>query len=350
MKRSVILAAAMAAVIGFTGCAAPAGTSASEPTPAKSVNLYTDRHYESDDALYRTFTEQTGITVNVVKGKSDELIERLKTEGADSEADLLVLADAGRLHLAKTSELLQKASSEILNANIPEKFRDQDGQWYGMTKRARVIIYSKERVNPAELSTYADLADPKWEKKILIRSSENIYNQSLLASFIELNGEDSAKAWAAGIVKNMARDPEGGDRDQAKAIAAGLGDVAVMNTYYFGQMLNSSDVEEKKVAEGLGVFFPDQEAEGTHVNISGVALTRVSKNKDAAIQLMEYLSGEEAQKLYAEANYEYPVNPKVEPSELLKSWGSFKEQEIPLNVLGNFNTDAVRLFGEVGWK
>ncbi len=353
MKRSIlaVTSLAMAAVLAFTGCAAaPAGESSPTSATQKSVNLFTDRHYESDDALYQKFTEQTGIKVNVVKGKSDELIERLKTEGADSEADLLVLADAGRLHLAKTAELLQTASSETLDANIPEKFRDQDGQWYGMTKRARVLIYSKERVNPADLSTYAELTDPRWEKKILIRSSENVYNQSLLASFLELNGEASAKAWAAGIVKNMARDPEGGDRDQAKAIAAGLGDIAVMNTYYFGQMLNSSDPEEKKVAEELGVFFPDQNGSGTHVNISGVGLTKVSRNKDAAIMLMEYLSGEEAQKLYAEANYEYPVNPKVEPSELLKSWGSFKEQEIPLNALGDFNTDAVRLLGEVGWK
>lgn len=353
MKRSIltVTSLAMAAVLAFAGCAAPPASEGTQaPAAPKSVNLYTDRHYESDDALYQKFTDETGIQVNVVKGKSDELIERLKTEGADSEADLLVLADAGKLHQAKVSELLQTASSETLNANIPEKFRDRDGQWYGMTKRARVIVYSKERVNPADLSTYGDLTDPRWEKRILIRSSENVYNQSLLASFIELNGKDAAQAWAADIVKNMARDPEGGDRDQAKAIVAGLGDVAVMNTYYFGQMLNSSDAEEKKVAEALGVFFPDQNGSGTHVNISGAGLTKVSKNTAEALSLMEYLSGEEAQKLYAEANYEYPVNPNVEPSTLLKSWGPFKEQEISLNVLGDLNTEAVRILGEVGWK
>ena len=353
MKKStlIVTSIAMLAVLAFTGCSAPLAVEKTEvPAIQKSVNIYTDRHYESDDALYQKFTDQTGIKVNVVKGKPDELIERLKTEGADSEADLLVLADAGKLHQAKAAELLQKATSKTLNTNIPEKFRDLDGQWYGITKRARVIIYSKERVNPLDLSTYADLTDTRWEKKILIRSSENVYNQSLLASFIKLNGKEAAKKWAAGIVKNMARDPEGGDRDQAKAIAAGLGDIAVMNTYYFGQMLNSSDVEEKKVAEALGVFFPDQNGSGTHVNISGVGLTKVSKNTVEAIELMEYLSGEEAQKLYAEANYEYPVNPKVGPSELLKSWGTFKEQDIQLNVLGDLNTDAVRVFGEVGWK
>lgn len=353
MKKNVLILTSivMTAVIALTGCSPSPEVKKSEaPMSEQVVNLFTDRHYESDDALYKMFTDQTGIKVNVVKGKPDELIERLKTEGADSEADLLVLADAGKLHQAKVADLLQTTSSETLNTNIPEKFRDKDGQWYGMTKRARVIVYSKERVNPSDLSTYADLTDSRWEKKILIRSSENVYNQSLLASFIELNGKDTAKAWAAGIVKNMSREPEGGDRDQAKAIVAGLGDVAVMNTYYFGQMLNSSDVEEKKVAEALGVFFPDQNGSGTHVNISGIGLTKVTKNKDAAIALMEYLSGEEAQKLYAEANYEYPVNPKVEPSELLKSWGTFKEQDIPLNILGDLNVDAVQLFGEVGWK
>lgn len=342
---------AIATLLVVSGCSAgPVAEKATEPTKEKSVNLYTDRHYESDDELYKMFTAQTGIKVNIVKGKPDELIERLKTEGADTEADLLVLADAGKLHQAKTSGLLQAASSEILTNNIPEKFRDRDGQWYGLTKRARVIVYSKERVNVDELSTYADLTDERWKSRILIRSSENVYNQSLLASFIELNGKDSAREWAAGIVKNMARDPEGGDRDQAKAIVAGIGDVAVMNTYYFGQMLNSSDAEEKKVAEALGVFFPDQNSTGTHVNISGIGLTKVSKNTSEALALMEYLSGEEAQKQYAEANYEYPVNPIVEPSELLKSWGAFKEQEISLNILGDKNADAVQLFDEVGWK
>lgn len=353
MRKGLLAATsiAMAAVIAITGCsAAPASVLTPTAEAPQAVNLFTDRHYESDDALYQKFTEETGIKVNVVKGKSDELLERLKTEGADSEADLLVLADAGRLHQAKTAELLQAVSSETLSANIPEKFRDKDGQWFGMTKRARVIVYSKGKVNPADLSTYADLADGRWEKKVLIRSSENVYNQSLLASFISLEGEEAARKWAADMVKNMARDPEGGDRDQAKAIAAGLGDIAVMNTYYLGQMLNSTDPEEKKVAEAMGVFFPDQEGAGTHVNISGVGLTKVSKNTDAAIKLMEFLSGEAAQQAYAEANYEYPVNPKVEPSELLKSWGTFKEQEIPLNVLGELNKDAVRIFGEVGWK
>lgn len=353
MKMKSVRAASLALALTLivTGCSkAPSESAQNVPVEPQVVNLYTDRHYEVDDAIYNAFTEETGIKVNVVKGKSDELIERLKTEGGDSEADLLILADAGRLHQAKVSGLLQSAKSEVLNSNIPEKLRDREGEWYGLTKRARIIVYSKERVNPAELSTYADLADPRWEKKVLIRSSENVYNQSLMASVIELNGADAAKAWAEAMVRNMARNPEGGDRDQAKAVAAGIGDVAVMNTYYLGQMLNSSDEEEKKVAEGLGVFFPDQETTGTHVNISGIGLTRAAKHKEAAMMLMEYLSGAGAQKAFAENNYEYPVNKDVPASELLQSWGAFKEQELPLNVLGELNAEAVRIFGEVGWK
>ncbi len=314
------------------------------------VNLYTSRHYETDDALYDAFTKETGIKVNVVKGEENELIERLSREGAATKGDLFLTSDAGRLHWAKEKNLLQSVVSETLQNNIPENLRDQDNQWFGLTKRARIIVYSKERVNPTNLSTYEDLTEPKWKGKVLVRPSENLYNQSLLASFIALNGEEQAKAWAKGIVKNMARTPQGNDRDQAKAIVAGEGDVAIMNTYYVGNMLNSEDQEEVKVAEQVGVFFPNQETNGTHINVSGVALTKHAKNKENAIKLMEYLSGEEAQGKFAEANYEYPVNPNVEPSELLKSWGDFKEQDLNLTKLGENNVKAVQLFNEAGWK
>jgi len=314
------------------------------------VNLYTSRHYDSDQALYDLFTEQTGIAVNVVQGESDELIERLKREGESTQADLFITADAGNLYRGKESGLFQAVESEELFNNIPEKLRDVDNQWFGLTKRARVIVYDKERVDPAQLSTYEDLADERWKGKVLIRSSENIYNISLLASFIAINGEEKAKEWAQGIVNNMAQPPQGGDRDQAKAVAAGIGDVAIMNTYYLGTMLNSADPEEVKVAESLGVFFPNQETTGTHINISGIALTKHAKNKEAAIKFMEFLSGPEAQKQFAEGNYEYPANPSVEPADVLKSWGEFKEQEINLSLLGEYQADAIRIFNEVGWK
>ncbi|WBW96882.1 Fe(3+) ABC transporter substrate-binding protein [Oceanirhabdus sp. W0125-5] len=363
--KGLLTAIGMAAVIGvtaLTGCTSQNNevkentkNNAVEEKVEKSdekqvVNLYSDRHYDTDEELYKLFTEETGIEVNVVKGKADELIERLDREGKDTEADLLVVADAGRLHRAEEKGLLQEVESETLFNNIPENLRDDNNNWFGLTMRGRVIVYSKDRVNPSELSTYMDLTSPKWEGKILVRSSENIYNQSLLASLIEIHGEEKAKEWAEGVLKNMARDPEGNDRAQATAVVAGEGDLAIMNTYYIGKMLNSSNPEEVKVAENVGVFFPDQNGDGTHVNVSGVGMTKEAKNKENALKLMEFLSSEKAQKQYAQANYEYPVNKNVEASELLKSWGEFETQKINLSKLGENNSKAVKIFNEIGWK
>ena len=264
--------------------------------------------------------------------------------------DLFLTADVGRLYRAKEEGLLQAVSSDTLSTQVPANFRDIDDMWVGLTKRARVLVYNKAKVKPEELSTYEALTEDTWKGRVLVRSSESVYNQSLLASFIEIMGEGKAKEWAQGIVNNFAQNPEGGDRDQAKAIAAGIGDVAIMNTYYFGQMLNSQDTEEVKVAENLGVFFPNQETTGTHVNISGAGVVNGSKNADNALKLLEFLTGEEAQGQFASANYEFPVNKNVEPNELLKSWGDFKEQDIPLTTLGENNAKAIIIFNEVGWK
>lgn len=314
------------------------------------VNLFTSRHYDVDDQLYAQFTEQTGIKVNVVKGKESELIERLTREGEATEGDIFFTADAGKLHAAKEQGLLQKVDSEVLAKNIPANLRDKDSEWFGFTKRARVIVYAKDRVDPSQLSTYEDLADPKWKGKILIRSSENIYNQSLMASFLELNNEEQAKQWAAGIVQNMAREPKGGDTDQVKAVVAGEGDIAISNTYYVGRLLNSTNPEEVKIGEQVGIFFPNQDTTGTHINVSGAGVTKHAKNKDNAIKFLEFLSSPEAQKAFAEANNEYPVHPEVEASETLKSWGDFKAQEIQLSILGERNAEAVKVFNEAGWK
>ncbi|GGM42458.1 iron deficiency-induced protein A [Paraliobacillus quinghaiensis] len=351
MKRNrhlLVISLLLTFLLIATGCAND--ETKSETDDSKEVNLYTSRHYETDDVLFDKFTEDTGIDVNIIKGESDELIERISREGEATEADLFFTADAGRLHRAKTDDLLQSVESDTINENIPENLRDKDNQWFGLTKRARAIVYATDRVDPSELSTYEALTDEKWNEKVLIRSSSNIYNQSLLASLIELNGKEQAKVWAKGIVENMAREPQGGDRDQAKAIAAGIGDLAVINTYYFGNMLNSEDPEEVKVAENLSIFFPNQDTTGTHINVSGLGVTKHAKNKENAIKLIEFLSSEEAQGQFAETNYEYPVNPEVEPSELLKSWGEFKEQDINLTILGENNPDAVMIFNEVDWK
>ncbi|GAA0334970.1 Fe(3+) ABC transporter substrate-binding protein [Bacillus carboniphilus] len=314
------------------------------------VNLYTSRHYDTDRELYDKFTEQTGIKVNVIEGNGDELMERLDREGPASEADVFITSDAGNLARLKEKGLTQSVESDILFSNIPEKLRDTENHWFGLTKRARVIAYAKDRVDPSELSTYEALTEDQWNGRLLIRSSENIYNQSLLGSFIEINGEEAAKEWAAGIVKNMARDPQGGDTDQMKAIAAGEADVAVVNSYYIGRLINSENPEDTKVGEQIGVFFPNQETTGTHINISGAAVTKHSKNIENAITFIEFLSSEDAQGIFAEGNNEYPVNPSVEPSETLKSWGDFIEQDIDLTVLGKNNSRAIQIFNEVGWK
>ncbi|RZS95297.1 Fe(3+) ABC transporter substrate-binding protein [Cecembia calidifontis] len=314
------------------------------------VNVYTHRHYEADQKLFDMFTEATGIKVNVVSASADELIQKLELEGANSPADVLITVDAGRLHRAKSKGLLQAINSEVLNTNIPAKFRDPEGYWFGLTYRARILAYSLERVKPEELSTYEALTEPQWKGRILTRSSENIYNQSLLASIIAHHGKEGAETWAAGLLANMAREPKGSDRDQIKAVAAGEGDVAIVNTYYIGIMLNDANEEERKAAEKIGVFFPNQEDRGTHINISGAGVTKYAPNKENAVKLIEFLSSAQAQEFLANINFEYPVNPNAEFSDLLKKWGSFKADDLHLSVLGENNSDAVVIFDKVGWK
>ncbi|WP_017185576.1 Fe(3+) ABC transporter substrate-binding protein [Alkalibacillus haloalkaliphilus] len=328
----------------------PEGTTGQGDEEAGEVNIYTSRHYDIDDEIYADFTEETGIEVNIINGAADELIERMNREGEASEADLFYTADAGRLHRAKDQGLLQSIESDIVNENVPENMRDRDSEWVGLTQRARIIAYHKDRVDPEELSTYEALTEPEWEDRVLIRSSENVYNQSLLASFIELHGREEAKDWAQEIHDNLARSPQGGDRDQARAVVAGEGDVAIMNTYYLGGMLNSPDEEEVNVAEQLGIFFPNQETTGTHVNVSGVGLAENAPNPENAVKLIEYLTTEEVQETFAAANYEYPVNPNVEAASTIQEWGEFESQDINLSILGENSAEATRIFNEVGFE
>ncbi len=339
MKRVILLLLVLTALV-MTGC-----TQEKEEV----VNLYTSRHYDADQALLDAFTAETGIKVNVVKDDGSTLITRLETEGEDTEADLFITSDAGNLEIAKSKDLLQPVNSEVLNNNIPSNLRDAESMWFGLTMRARVIVYSLDRVNPSELSTYEDLTSEKWNGKVLVRSASNMYNQSLLASLVATKGYDDAKLWAQGVRDNMARTPEGNDRAQAIGIAAGIGDVAIMNTYYIGKMIHSDEIEQTEAVTEVGVFFPNQGEGGTHVNISGIALIKHAKNRGNAVLLMEYLSSEKAQETYASTNYEYPVNPNVEPSELLQSWGAFETQDINLSLLGKYNKDAVAIFEEVNW-
>ncbi len=289
------------------------------------VNVYTHRHYDVDEQLFNQFEQETGITVNVVNANADELIQKMAAEGEASPADVLITVDAGRLARAKNQGLLQAAESEFLEKTIPAHLIDTDRHWFALTKRARVIVYAKDRVQPEQLSSYEALTDDQWQDKVLIRSSSNIYNQSLLASIIANNGEEAAREWVTEMVENMARQPKGNDRDQVKAVAAGEGDLTVVNTYYVGRMLNSADPVEVEAGQAVGIFYPNQESRGTHVNISGAGVAKYAPHKENAIKFIEFLASIPAQQVFAQANYEYPVHPEVAPAELLQSSGEFKE-------------------------
>ena len=314
------------------------------------INLYTHRHYDSDKILFEKFTKETGIKINVIKGSADQLIQRMISEGKNSPADILLTVDAGRLHRAKEAGVLQSINSKTINKNVPSEMRDPDGFWYGLTVRARVIVYARDRINSNELSTYEDLATAKWKGKIAIRSSGNIYNQSLMASMIEANGSRRALRWAIGIRKNMARAPRGNDRDQVRAVAAGLADIAVVNTYYLGILANSKEKKDRDVFNKVSVFFPNQNNRGTHINISGAGIAKYSKNKSDAIKFIEFLTSPEAQETFGKVNYEYPLFIEKNKSDLLKSWGSFKADKQNLSILGIRNSEAVKLFDRADWK
>jgi iron(III) transport system substrate-binding protein len=320
-------------------------TSANEP-----LVVYSHRHYAADEELFKTFTESTGIPVQVLQAGADELMQRLRAEGDRTRADILITADAGRLEEVKAAGFLAPVHSDILNTRIPAPYRDLDSQWFGFTRRARVLVYAPDRVNEDEFSTYEDLADPKWRGRILCRSSNNIYNQSLLASMIAVHGDDTALEWARNVRRNLARPPQGSDRDQIRAVAAGLGDVAIVNTYYLGLLLNSPDPADRRLAEPLRVFFPNQEDRGTHVNISGGAVLKSSGQKENATRLLEFLVSDEAQRVFPSTTYEYPIVEDIEWSELQKKWGRFKADSLNLSKLGEGGKKAVQLFNLAGWE
>ncbi len=314
------------------------------------VNVYSGRHYQVDEDLFRAFTEKTGIRVNLVKADTDQLLNRLEMEGANSPADLLITADAGRLVTAAASGLLQPIDSDYMQEVIPVSMRDPDNQWVAMTQRARVIVYHKDRVSPEDLSAYEALSDPEWKGRVLVRSSQNHYNQTLMASIIAALGHDDAAIWASRLVYNMARRPRGNDRDQVKAIVAGEGDVAIVNTYYMGLLKYSVNSEERMVAEQTRIFFPNQEDRGTHVNYSGMGLTKASSNPVNAIRLIEFMLSHDSQKKLAEQNHEYPVNKEVPWPDLLQSWGTFRADDRPLHQLEPYLRDAMFIFNRAGWN
>ncbi len=316
----------------------------------KVLTLYTHRHYEADKQLYSKFQELTGIEVKALELKVDDLLKRVEAEGEACPADVLVTVDAGRLVLGATKGVFQKTSSAALERDVPVELRDPEGRWFALTMRARVIACSRERVAEGAVKTYADLAKPEWKGKLLARKSDSLYNQSLVAGMIAHDGPEAALAWVQGMVANFARDPKGNDRDQVKAIAAGEGDLALVNTYYLGMMLASDNEAEREAAKAVRLVFPDQEGRGTHVNVSGAGVALHAKHPKNAVAFIEFLVGAEAQKHIAQAIHEYPVRAGVERSALLAGWGDFKRDALPVQKLGELNAKAVEILAAAGWK
>ena len=313
------------------------------------VNVYSARHYDTDDALLKKFTADTGIKVNIIEGKSDALLSRIKQEGDLSPADVFITVDAGRLHKAEAQGVFQPTKSTILEKQIPASLRHPDGLWFGLTKHARIIVASKDRVPSTMVLGYEDLAGPDWKGRVLIRSSTNIYNQSLVASLIEHLGQSATEQWCTGMVENMARTPQGGDRDQIRAVAAGEGDVAVVNHYYLARMINGNDADRAAAAK-VRVIFPNQKNRGTHVNVSGAGVVKSAPNRENAVKFIEFLASNEAQQKFASGNEEYPVAVGITTTPTLKSFGQYKADTLNASKLGTNNSEAVRVMDRAGWR
>jgi iron(III) transport system substrate-binding protein len=339
--RRPVLAAGVAALAlaGSAGAALAAG----------EVNIYSYRQEVLIRPLLDEFTKTTGTKVNIVYVK-DAGIERLKAEGKASPADAVLTVDVANLVQLEDAGLLQPVKSATIEKNIPAQYRDPDGKWFGLSLRARIVVYNPAKVKKGDIPTYESLADEKLGKRICIRTSGHTYNLALTSSIIAANGAEKAQAWANGFAKNLARNPTGGDRDQIQAVAAGVCDIGIVNTYYLAGMLASKDEAAKKAAMAVKPLFPNQADRGTHVNISGAAVTASAKNKDNAVKLIEFLSSDAAQKIYADKVQEYPVKPGIEPSEILLGFGSFKADALPLVQLGALRTEALKIVDRAGWR
>ena len=314
------------------------------------LNLYSSRHYDTDERLYSDFTEATGITINRIEGKADELIARMQAEGANSPADILLTVDTSRLERAKAAGVLQSIDSDVLEARIPEALQDADNQWFGFSQRARIIFYDKADVtNPPQ--SYVDLADPAYEGLVCHRSSSNVYSQTLLSAVIENHGEEAARNWAAGMVSNFARDPQGGDTDQLRGLVSGECDISISNTYYFARAIRK-DVDGLSPDEraNIGWVFPAQNAEGAHMNLSGGGVAANAPNRDNAIAFLEYLASDAAQQYFSAGNDEYPAVPGVALSPSVAALGLFRPDAVNLSNVAQNLPAAQKIFNEVNWK
>lgn len=342
MKNYLLGLAMTAAALGVLG---PVG-----PAAAGELNLYSSRHYQTDEALYEDFTKTTGIKINRIEGKGDALIERIKAEGRNSPADVFLTVDAGRLWRADEADLFQSVSSAILEQRIPENLRHPDGKWFGFSTRARVIVTNKDMVPAGAIATYEDLADPKWKGKICIRSSSNIYNLSLLGSMIAEHGEKKAEDWARAVVANFARPPQGGDTDQIRAVASGQCALGVANTYYYIRLMISKKAEDRAVADKVEILFPNQQGRGAHFNVSGAGVLKNAPHRAAAVKFLEYLASDSAQRYFADGNNEFPVVAGAGANTAVASLGAHKRDPINVVVYGQNQALAQKIFDRAGWK
>lgn len=318
----------------------------------RTLNLYSSRHYDTDRALYDGFTTETGMRIRLIEGDADQLIARIQSEGANTPADVLITVDGARLARAVAAGILAPTTSEVLNRRVLPSLRDPQGQWYGVSTRARVIMFSREKGRPAGLDRYEDLAKPEFRGQILVRAASHPYNTSLMASIMVANGEQGAEAWARGVAQNMARPPQGGDTPQFQAVAAGVGSLAIANTYYLARFGASSNPEQKAVYEKIGVIFPNQAAgdRGAHLNVSGAGVVRNSSNKEMALKFIEYLTGPRAQEMFANGNFEYPVVADVPPHPALAALGTFRADQLNAQRFGALAPQALQIMQRAGWR
>ena len=344
---------ALIAILALAACGQKSpskGPADPVPQTGGEVNVYSGRHYDSDLAIFDAFTAETGVRVNVIEAAGDALIERLTLEGAASPADLFITADAGMLWRAKTRGVLRAIEDSAVLARAPEQFRDPDGEWVGLSKRARVIVYNKEAGAPEGLDEYDDLAEPSLRGTICVRSSSNVYNQSLLAAIIARKGREAALQWAKGVVANFAREPEGNDTAQIEAVAAGICRLAIVNSYYIARYVGTGDAAKDAIGAQVGVIFPNQRTTGAHVNVSGAGVTRHAPNAANAEKLLAYLLRDAVQAEFARGNNEYPAVAGVPVSGPVAKLGTFREDDLPMAALGENQAEAVKVFDEAGWK
>ncbi len=346
-RTRLILSIAMAALVAACG---PNSSSSDDVTGTGVVNLYTARHYDTDQALYERFTELTGIRVNTIEGNADQLIARMTSEGSASPADLFVTADAGALWRAQNANLLQPTTSETLNTAIPANLRDAQGRWFGLNRRARIVAYDTTKVQPAEIDTYEEIASPRFRGRLCVRSADSVYNLSLVGALIEAWGPEKTAEWTRGVVANMARAPEGGDRDQIRAVNAGVCEIALTNSYYFIRMANGEDAADRAVTQKVKLAFPSLDGQGAHVNISGGGVAANAPNRENAVRLLEFLASPEAQTMVSAGNNEFPASPNVPAPDPTDAYADFTAHPMSVATYGPRQAEAQSLMSAAGWR